>query len=158
MSQRLDPKQAAPAAISALLALQSHVNENGIDKKLQELVKIRASQINGCAYCLALHVDLSRRYGEAQARIDLLPVWHEAGDVYSSAERAALAFGEAVTRIGEAGVPDAVYAEAARHFPPAQMVELTLMIGVINTWNRLMATFHVPLPPPNPAPAPAGAA
>ena len=158
MSQRLDPKQAAPAAISAMLALQRHVNENGIDKKLQELVKIRASQINGCAYCLVLHADLARRYGEAQARIDLLPVWREAGDVYSPAERAALAFGEAVTRIGKEAVPDAVYAEAARHFPPAQMVELTLMIGVINTWNRLMATFHVPPPPPSPTNAPAGAA
>ena len=143
MSQRLDPTQAAPAAIGAMRALQAHVSQNGIEKKLQELMKIRASQLNGCAFCLALHVELARKSGEHQARIDMLTAWAEAGDLYTARERAALSLTEAVTRIGEAGVPDAVYAEAARHFPPAELVELTLTIGVINTWNRLMATFRV---------------
>jgi AhpD family alkylhydroperoxidase len=144
MSQRLDPAQAAPEAIRAMRALQAHVNQNGLDKLLHELVKIRASQMNGCAFCLAMHIDVARKHGEAQARIDMLPAWAEAGDLYTPRERAALAFTEAVTRIGEAGVPDAVYGEAARHFSAAELVELALMIAVINGWNRLMATFRVP--------------
>ncbi|MDE2334682.1 MAG: carboxymuconolactone decarboxylase family protein [Rhodospirillales bacterium] len=144
MSQRLDPAQAAPEAIRAMRTLQAHVNASGIDKRLGELVKIRASQLNGCAYCLALHVDLARRQGEAQARIDMLPAWREAGELYAERERAALALAEAVTRIGDAGVPEPVYAQAARHFEPGELVELTLMIATINAWNRLMATFRVP--------------
>ncbi len=153
MSQRLDPAQVAPEAIRAMRALQAHVSANGLDPRLGELVKLRASQLNGCAYCLALHADIARRHGEVQARIDMLPAWREAGALYSARERAALAFAEAVTRIGKAGVPDPVYAEAARHFTPAELVELALMIATINAWNRLMATFRVP-----PAIAPAAAA
>lgn len=142
MSQRLVPGKVAPAAYHAMRTLQEHVNQNGLDKKLGELVKMRASQINGCAFCLDMHITEARRIGEAQLRIDLLPVWEEAGELYTPRERAALAFTEAVTRISKAGVPDAVYAEAARNFSEAELVELTLAIAVINSWNRLSVAFR----------------
>lgn len=142
MSQRLVPGKVSPAAYHAMRAVQEHVNQNGLDKKLGELVKMRASQINGCAFCLDMHIAEARQIGEAQLRIDLLPVWEEAGELYTPSERAALAFTEAVTRISKAGVPDAVYAEAAKHFSEKELVELTLAICVINSWNRLSVTFR----------------
>lgn len=142
MSQRLAAAKVAPAAYQAMRGVQEHVNQNGLDRKLGELVKMRASQINGCAFCLDMHIEEARRIGETQLRIDLLPVWEEAGELYTPSERAALALTEAVTRISEKGVPDAVYAEAAKHFSEKELVELTLAICVINSWNRLSVTFR----------------
>ncbi|MGH3262737.1 MAG: carboxymuconolactone decarboxylase family protein, partial [Trebonia sp.] len=109
-------------------------------------IKIRASQINGCAHCLDMHHRDARAGGEDQRRLDVLSAWREAPSLFTAEERAALALTEAVTRIGEAGVPDEVWAEATRHFDDAGLVHLLMAIVTINVWNRLAVSTHQELP------------
>ncbi|MFD8452544.1 carboxymuconolactone decarboxylase family protein [Streptomyces coelicoflavus] len=111
---------------------------------LAELVQIRASQLNHCAFCLDLHVGLARKQGVSEQRLDLLAAWEEAGEVFDARERAALALTEAVTVLTEGFVPDAVYEEAARHFDAAGLAHLLALIAAINTWNRLMVARRIP--------------
>lgn len=136
MKARYNPFKAAPDAYNAQRALSDYVKNCGLEPSLQELVKIRASQINGCAYCLHMHGRDARAAGETEERIWLLDAWREA-PVYTARERAALAWTEAVTLITQGHVPDAVYDEARRHFSEEELTKLTIAIGVINTWNRL---------------------
>ena len=143
MTQRLDFMAVAPDGLRALRGVQEHVNKNGLEHSLLELVKIRASQINGCSLCLAMHTRDARRQGETDERMLMLSAWHESA-LYSERERAALAWTESVTRVAETHVPDEVYAEASRHFSPKELAELTLAITVINSWNRLMVAFRTP--------------
>ncbi len=143
MHQRLDFASVAPEALRALRGVQEHVNKSGLEPALLELVKIRASQINGCALCLAMHTRDARRQGESDERMLMLSAWHESG-LYNERERAALAWTEAVTRVAETHVPDDVYEQASRHFAPKELAELTLAITVINSWNRLMVAFRTP--------------
>jgi AhpD family alkylhydroperoxidase len=145
-SQRLSVHDVDPAAYKAVLGLEQYVQNSGLDKPLYELIKIRASQLNGCAFCLDMHHRDARAAGEDQRRLDVLSAWREAPELYSEAERAALALTEAVTLIGEHGVPDDVWADARRHFDEAGMVHVLMAIAVINVWNRLAVSTHQALP------------
>lgn len=142
MSQRIQPFSAAPEAINAMLALSTYVNECGLEHSLQELVKIRASQMNGCANCLHMHTADARKAGETEARIYLLSAWRESL-LYTPRERAALAWTEALTLVHQTQAPDADYEAAQALFTPKEVVDLTVLIGVINTWNRIAVGFRV---------------
>lgn len=143
MSARLSLAKAAPEALKAMRALSAFVDGCGLEKSLLELVKIRASQINGCAFCLKMHIDLARKLGESDDRLFLLSAWHET-PLYSARERAALAWTEALTRIADGGVADALYAQAREHFSETELANLSVAVSLINSWNRLMIAFAVP--------------
>lgn len=130
-----------------MLALSNYTRDCGLDHALLELVKIRASQINGCGYCLEMHTREARAAGESEVRLHLLAAWRES-PLYTERERAALAWTEAITLIAKAGAPEEVYQAARAHFSEAELVRLTLAIGVINTWNRLAIAFHAVHPVP----------
>ena len=143
MSTRLEWFQASPAAMHALLGVQNVINESGLEHPLLELVKMRASQINGCGYCLDMHSKDARAAGETEQRLYLLDAWREAAHLYTERERAALAYTEAVTRLPSNHVPDDVYAAAKAQFKDAELVILTLAITAINSWNRMNIAFQV---------------
>ena len=143
MKARLNMTQAAPEAAQAMRALSGYAKKSGLEPSLYELINIRVSQINGCAFCLGMHSKDARAHGETEARLHLLAAWREA-PMFSERERAALAWAEALTQIGPAGVPDALYDEARRNFSEEEMVKLSLTVAVINSWNRLMIGFRVP--------------
>lgn len=145
-ARRLDIHRVDPRAQQAVLAMETYVRNSGLDPKLYELVKIRASQLNSCAFCLDMHNRDARRRGEDQRRLDVLSAWREAPELFTAAERAALAFTEAVTRIGDAGVSDAVWNDVAAEFDEAAIVHLLMAVATINVWNRLAVTTHQPLP------------
>ena len=145
MKPRMNFYQAAPDTIKALSALETQIQSTGLEKSLIELVKIRASQINGCAYCINMHTSDARKHGETEQRLYLLNAWHEA-PVYSERERAALAWTEAVTLIADTHAPDDLYQDVRKHFSEAETVNLTMLIATINAWNRLAISFRaVPL-------------
>ena len=141
MHQRIDYRQASPEAFKALLNTEQQVRSSGLEMSLLELVKSRASQINGCAFCLDMHTKDARALGETEQRLYLLPAWREA-PCYSERERAALEWTEAITRIADTGVPDALYARLRRHFDEKTLVDLTLAIIAINGWNRMAVAFR----------------
>ncbi len=141
MTPRFDYNKAAPDAIKAMLALSHYSHQSGLDPALTELVKIRASQLNGCAYCLELHTREARAMGETEPRLHLLAAWRES-PLYTERERAALAWTEAITLVATSHAPDDVYAAARAQFSESELVNLTLAIGVINTWNRLAIAFR----------------
>ena len=141
MQPRFDHYKADPASIQAMLALEKHVSSPTLDHGLRELIKLRASQINGCAFCVDMHSKDLRKHGETEQRLYLLSVWRES-PLFTDAERAALAWTEAVTRVADTGVPDDVYEEFARHFTEQERVQITLLIGAINIWNRLAVSFR----------------
>ena len=141
MQQRIDVTKVNPAAYKAVAALQLYVDQSGLDAKLRELIKIRASQINGCAYCLAMHTRDARKIGESDERMHLLDAWREA-PIFTARERAALAWTEAVTLVSQTHVPDDVYAEACRQFSEKEIVDLTLAVAAINTWNRIAISLR----------------
>jgi AhpD family alkylhydroperoxidase len=126
----------APDVVAALRAVGKAVEESGLEKALTELVKLRASQLNGCAFCLQLHLSIARKLGIAPAKLDLLATWRDAG-LFSPRERAALAWTEALTLIAVHPVPDSVYAELQAQFSEGEVSFLTASIGVINAWNRI---------------------
>jgi AhpD family alkylhydroperoxidase len=123
-------------------ALQAHVDSCGLERKLLDLVKIRASQINGCAYCLAMHTNDARKLGETDERMHLLPAWREA-PIYTDRERAALAWTEALTLVSVDHVPDEVYDHARERFSEQELVDLTAAVVTINGWNRIAIAFRV---------------
>jgi AhpD family alkylhydroperoxidase len=125
----------------AMIALDRAVHDAGIEPKLHEMIKLRASQINGCAYCVDMHSRDGRRAGESDRRLYALSAWRES-PLFSERERAAFALTEAVTHISQAGVPDDVYAAAAEHFEPAELAALLYAITSINAWNRLAVSTH----------------
>src|ERR1700744_6153164 len=137
--------QAAPDTLKALMALETQVQSSGLEQSLIELVKTRASQINGCAFCINMHTQDARKHGETEQRLYLLDAWREA-PVYSDRERAALAWTEAVTLITKTHAPDDVYDEVRKHFSDAETVNLTMLIVTINAWNRLAISFRA-IPP-----------
>ncbi|HET9743836.1 MAG TPA: carboxymuconolactone decarboxylase family protein [Terriglobales bacterium] len=139
--ERIDFKTAVPAAYRAMLALETYVHHSGLEPSLLELVKIRASQINGCAFCLDMHSKDARAAGETEQRLYLLSAWREA-PFYSPRERAALAWTEAVTQISETHALDDVYELARQHFSETELVNLTMAIVAINGWNRLEIGFR----------------
>lgn len=144
MSDRANFVRVAPDAYRAMNAMQQYVSSTGLEPILLELVKLRASYINGCAYCIDMHSKDARVIGETEQRIYAIPVWRET-PFFSPRERAALAWTEAVTRISEHGTTDELYAEVNDHFTEKEIVELTMAVIVINGWNRLAIPFHSPV-------------
>ena len=138
---RLDWYKILPEGYKAMLQLQNVVDQSKIDHKLLELVKIRASQINGCAYCFDMHTKDAIAIGESEQRLHLLAAWQEA-PFYSPRERAALAWCESLTQISQSGVPDKNYDEVKSLFSDKEIAELTLTIIAINSWNRLAVGFR----------------
>jgi len=145
MKPRMNFQQAAPDTVKALMALETQVQASGLEQSLIELVKTRASQINGCAFCINMHTQDARKHGETEQRLYLLDAWREA-PVYSDRERAALAWTEAVTLISQTHAPDDAYDEVRKHFSEAETVNLTMLIATINAWNRLAVSFRA-MPP-----------
>jgi len=141
--QRIDVTKVSPAAYKAVAALQTYVDQSGLDAKLRDLIKIRASQINGCAFCLAMHTRDARKVGETDERMHLLSAWRDA-QIYSSRERAALAWIEAITLVTKDHVPDEVFDEVRKHFSEKEIVDLTAAAVAINTWNRISIAFRIP--------------
>ncbi|MCK6449891.1 MAG: carboxymuconolactone decarboxylase family protein [Alphaproteobacteria bacterium] len=136
MQARINAPKAAPGAYQAVVGVETYIRGCGLEMSLIELVKMRASQINGCAYCLDMHSKDMRKDGETEQRIYLLNAWREP-PVYSPRERAALAWAEALTLIAETHAPDDVFAEVRQHFKDDELTNLTVLIGLINLWNRL---------------------
>jgi AhpD family alkylhydroperoxidase len=141
MAERLNYGKAAPRGYRALAAFSSAVGESGLEPLLLELVRMRASQINGCAYCLDMHSKDARAQGESEQRLYGLDAWREA-PYYTARERAALRWTEEITLISQSHASDAAYAEAREHFSDAELAELTLAIVAINSWNRLAIGFR----------------
>ena len=141
MEQRIDFYKASPDALKALIALEVAVGKLGLEPALLDLIKLRASQINGCAFCVDLHASDLRKKGETERRVHTVSVWRET-PFFTPRERAALAWTEAVTLIAEQHAPDEDYEALRAHFSEAEMVNLTLAIGVINSWNRLSIGFR----------------
>jgi AhpD family alkylhydroperoxidase len=138
---RIDYYKVAPGGVKAVNALEQYLRASGLEPALIELVKLRASLTNGCAYCVDLHTKDARAKGEAEQRLFAVPVWRET-PFFGPRERAALAWTEAVTEIGRSGVSDALYDEARGQFTEKELVDLTLAVIAINAWNRLAVTFR----------------
>ena len=140
MEERLPYARLSAEPAKSMLALGAYIARSGLEKGLIELVKIRASQINGCAFCIDMHTKDARAEGETEQRIYALNAWRET-PFFTDRERAALAWAEAVTRVGE-GVPDPVFEEASRHFTEKELVDLTWAVVAINGWNRIAISFR----------------
>ena len=141
MKPRLNPYQVAPDTVKALSALEAQVQASGLEKSLIELVKTRASQINGCAFCINMHTQDARKQGETEQRLYLLNAWRES-PVYNDRERAAQAWTEAVTLISETHAPDDVYEQVRAQFSEVETVNLTMLVATINAWNRIAISFR----------------
>ncbi|MDB5532435.1 MAG: alkylhydroperoxidase [Hyphomicrobiales bacterium] len=141
MKPRLDFYKAAPEMIQAMVDLEAKVKASGLELSLYELVKTRASQINGCAYCIHMHTKDAIAEGESAERLFLLDAWRES-PLYTDRERAALEWTEALTLISQTHAPDSAYEALASQFTPAEQVKLTMLIGAINMWNRLAIGFR----------------
>lgn len=140
-TERLEYTSVAPDGFQAMLGLEQYARNASIEHSLLELVKTRASQLNGCAFCLDMHTKDARAAGETEQRLYALPAWEET-PFYTERERAALAWTEAVTLVAESRVPDSVYEQARQHFSEKELVDLTLAIVTINGWNRLAVSFR----------------
>ncbi|WP_068876757.1 MULTISPECIES: carboxymuconolactone decarboxylase family protein [unclassified Phenylobacterium] len=141
MSKRLNPHIVAPQAMKPMVDLETYLAGCGLEHSLIELVKMRASQINGCAFCLHMHSKDARAAGETEERLYLLNAWRESS-LYTPRERAALAWTEALTLLAQTGAPDADYEGLAPHFDETETVNLTLLITTINAWNRIAVGFR----------------
>jgi AhpD family alkylhydroperoxidase len=141
MKARIDAFRVSPKGYQAMSGLQQYVNGCGLEHSLLELVEMRASQLNGCAYCLDMHSKDARAAGETEQRLYLLDAWREV-DLYSERERAALSWTEAVTQVAQGHVPDDVFEAARAHFSEEELVDLTLAVVAINGWNRVAIAFR----------------
>ena len=142
MNARFDYLKDAPGTYQAMLGLERYLREGGLEISLLHLVKLRASQINGCAYCIDMHWKDSRAAGETEQRLSSLDAWHEC-PYYTDRERAALAWTDAVTRLSDGHVPDGVYESVRPHFSARELGDLTLAVATINAWNRLLIAARV---------------
>lgn len=141
MNKRIDYYSASKEAMQAMIGLERSVAKLGLEPQLVELIKLRASQINGCAFCVDLHTREAREAGETERRLYGVTVWRET-PFFTERERAALAWTEALTLIAQTHAPDADYELLAAHFTPKEMTDLTLAIGTINVWNRIAVGFR----------------
>ncbi len=141
MPQRINYRSVAPDVDEAMTHLGT---PSSLDMQLIELVNIRASQVNRCAFCLSVHVPNGRKSGLADEQIDLIAVWREAGDIFSPRERAALAWAESLTLLPQSQAPDELYEEVRGHFSEQETVELTWAIVTINVWNRMAVSMRIP--------------
>lgn len=141
MQERLNYMKIAPELIGAVLHLKKAVDRSGLDHRLIHLVNLRASQINGCSYCVDMHTREARRDGESEQRVHLVSAWRES-PLYTERERAALAWTERLTNISDGPVEDALYAEMLEHFSEEELVQLSVLVGLINVWNRIAIPFR----------------
>lgn len=141
MQSRLENEKIAPEGVKAMMGLESYVRRSGLEPSLLELVKLRASQINGCAYCIDMHTKDARARGETEQRLYAVTAWRET-PFFSDRERAALAWTETVTKVADTNVPDEAYESVRPHFSDKELVDLTLAVVVINSWNRLAISFR----------------
>ena len=141
MQPRIDYRKFAQEPLKHMLGLEKYIAESGLDPKLVHLLKMRASQINGCAYCLDMHSIDARAAGESEQRLYTLDAWRET-PFFSDRERAALAWTESLTLIAQTHAPDDVYAELQKHFTEKEIVDLTFVVGAINLWNRLAISMR----------------
>ena len=141
LKARLIPFEVAPGALKPMIELEKNLKTSGLEHSLIELVKTRASQINGCAYCIHMHTRDARAHGETEERLYLLDAWRES-PLYSARERAALAWTESLTLIAETRAPDDVFDEVKKHFSDDEIVKLTLLVTTINAWNRFAISFR----------------
>jgi AhpD family alkylhydroperoxidase len=144
MTQRMDYNAATPAGMKALGGVYGHIRQSGLSKALVDLVYLRVSEINGCAYCIDMHSRDLLKEGMPVEKLVLVPVWREAGTLFDDTERAALAWAETVTRVAAAGVPDAEYEAATAVFDRKQLADLTIAIGLMNAYNRMAISFRAP--------------
>ncbi|MDK1494723.1 carboxymuconolactone decarboxylase family protein [Sinorhizobium sp. 7-81] len=142
MSKRLDYNQVAPAGAKALGGVYGYIVQSSLPAALTELVYLRISQINNCAYCLDMHTRDLLKKGQPVEKIALVQAWAEAGDLFDERERAALAWAESVTRVADTGVPDGAYDAARAIFDERELVDLTIAIGLMNTYNRMAISFR----------------
>ena len=142
MKARLNYAAVSPETFTAMRAIQDVVNTSGLEPSLKDLVVLRASQLNNCAFCIDMHTKDARAAGETEERLYMLQAWREVTN-YSERERAALAWTEAVTRLHEGHVPDDVYDEVRTQFSEEELVKLTLVIATINMWNRFAISFRM---------------
>ncbi|MFN4274753.1 MAG: carboxymuconolactone decarboxylase family protein [Ferrovibrio sp.] len=146
MTPRLKyPHKSAPDGIKAMMALEASFEKSGPEESLRHLVKLRASQINGCAFCIHMHATDARKHGDSEMRLYMLNAWRES-TLYSDRERAALAWTEALTLLPQTGAPNTDYELVKAQFSEAEQVQLTLLIGAINVWNRLQVGFRASHP------------
>jgi AhpD family alkylhydroperoxidase len=144
MKRRLVAHQANPEAYKTMLQMEQFIKDSGLDPKLYELIKIRASQLNGCSFCLDMHTRDLRKMGETEQRIYLISVWRET-DIYNEVEKAVLELTEALTELPKNGLPDAVYDNVRQHFDERHFVTLVMAVNTINSWNRIgVATGMIP--------------
>ena len=148
MKQRLQFFNAAPELMKQVRALNKAVDECGLEKSLLHLIKLRASQINGCSYCVDMHSREARADGETEQRLYLVSAWKES-PLFTERERAAFAWIETVTLISQGGVSDELYGKTLEHFSEEELVKLTVATSMINTWNRLCVSFHAIHPVPS---------
>jgi len=142
MTQRLNYEKASPGGIEALGRVYGYIMQSGLDGVLVDLAYLRASQINGCAYCIDMHTRDLIKKGVEIDKIVLVPVWHEAGALFSDREKAALAWTESVTRVSETSVPDEDFQTARAVFSEKELADLTIAIGLMNAYNRLAISFR----------------
>ena len=142
MSQRMNYSAVAPAGIKALGAVYGYVRQSELPSRLVDLVFLRVSQINGCAYCIDMHSRDLLKAGLPVEHLVLVPAWREAGSIFDAQERSALAWAEVVTRLGESGVPDSAFDAAAAVFGEKQLADLTIAIGLMNAYNRMAISFR----------------
>ena len=141
MTQRLDFYKSNPAAIKAMGCLEERIAHSSLEKPLIELVRLRVSQINGCAYCVDLHSTQAVKLGDSERRVHAMPVWSET-PFFTDRERAAFLWAEALTRLERTHVPDEVWEKVKPHFTPEDLVDLTLLVNTINAWNRFAIAFR----------------
>ncbi|MCC6251639.1 MAG: carboxymuconolactone decarboxylase family protein [Bacteroidia bacterium] len=144
MSKRINVLKVAPEAYEAMIALENYIAHSGLDKKLYELIKTRASQINGCAYCINMHVRDAMKQGETAQRLFLLDAWRET-HLYTEKERAVLALTEAMTQIAGKGVSDEIYKEAVKQLSEKELAAVIMSVVAINSWNRISITTNAEL-------------
>ena len=142
MQQRMKYQSYAPELMKHVYALNKAVDECGLEKSLLHLVKLRSSQINGCSFCVDMHSKEALRDGDTQQRVFLVSAWKES-PLFSDRERAAFAYTDAVTKIADQGVPDALWEATRQYFSEEELTKLTIAIGMINIWNRICVSFHV---------------
>ena len=141
MQPRIDYTKYAKEALKSMFGLEKYISESGLDHKLIHLIKMRASQINGCAYCIDMHSKDARALGETEQRLYELDAWRET-PFYTDRERAALEWTEALTSVSETHVPDAVYNEVKKYFSEKEIVDLTIVVSTINMWNRVAISMR----------------
>jgi AhpD family alkylhydroperoxidase len=142
MTQRINYAEVAPRGVKVLAGTHAYVSQSGLAPELLTAVNLRVSLINGCAYCIDLHSRELRELGVSSEKIALVPVWHEAGQLFDEREKAALAWAETVTRVSTTGVPDSDYEAVSAHFGDKELVDLTIAISLMNAYNRLAISFR----------------